>query len=542
MAKIQIDKHLVFTYEYNPYKEMYWDKLSEQVLDKYGDQEFDDYKLVDDCLNDCFVFFISEFESILSEISNFKFFCYVFTLHEDSLKLMIKERSKELDLFKMIDEAGFAAYRRIVKVILEQGCLKDLEWGQLSAALVTQFDETLHRLFYLGRWMYNIADNIAYHRMLNGAYYIKFEDGDLIIHWKNNYGTLLSHLMKYFSKGYETDVVDGTGTADLRAELEKCYGINYNAVFGLVFQIKKHHSHNLCQTIEPYLLPQNIKENFKNLSGQDVDALYEGLTISRNNCLSLTETILKPYCTQRFLFRPYLVYTIGNEPRLLTSEDKFAESMYVLATNAIQWNTLNPEWENNKCLRAYKTRKGNEHDKHLEDKIEGVMLQHKIPFARNIKSFMTETSQNLNIDNSTCGEIDFIIIDIARTKVIVADSKYNKARYEAVGYRQDFSNFNDKNVPQLCRKVKWISSNLSIVDIHFKKLYPNLNIDLTEFDVMGLFLINTPTFYMFCSDYLTIASNYFEEYILGKEIYPQINIEITPGVFKAYPYPYFKNH
>ncbi|SFQ62522.1 hypothetical protein, partial [Flavobacterium akiainvivens] len=429
-----------------------------------------------------------------------------------------------------------------VQITLEQGCLNEMVWGELSDALIAEFDETLHKLFYLGSWMYNLADNIAYHRMLAGAYYIKFEDGDLVIHWKNNYGSLLNHLMKYFSKGYETDVVDAGGTTELRAELEKCYGINYDVIFGLVFEIKRHHSQRVCQTIEPGLLGQNIKANFKNLNDHDVDALYSGLTISRENCLSLTETILKPYSTQRFLFRPYLVYRITNQLRLLTSSEKFAESMYVLATNAIQWNTLTPEWESNKSLRAYKTKKGNEHDKHLEDKMQSVLLAHKVPFARNVKSFITQTSHNLNIDNSECGEIDFIIIDTARQKVVVADSKYNKSRYEAIGYRQDYSNFVTKNVPQLDRKVKWISLNLPIVNIHFKKLYPNLNIDLTEFDVMGLFLINTPTFYMFCSDYLTIASNYFEEYILGNEIYPAINIETAPGVFKNYPYPYFKNH
>jgi len=541
MAKIQIDNSLVFTYEYDPYKEIYWDSLTGKIQAKYGDQMFDDYHLVDKCLNECFNFFVREIEEILSKISNFKFFCYVFKLHEDSLKLMIKERSKQIDLFRTINESDFAAYRRILKVTLEQGSLNDLEWGEISEELIIEFDKTIHRLFYLGSWVYNIADNIAYHRMLNGAYYIMFEDGDLVIHWKNNYGALLTHLMKHFSKGYETDVVDGSGTSELRAELEMCYGIEYDLAFGMVFELKRHYSSNLCQTLAPAILAQNLIANFQGLGQHEADALYAGLILSRNNCLSLTETILKPYSTERFLFRPYLVYTINNEPRLLTSEEKFAESMYVLTTNAIQWNTLSPEWESNRCMKNYKTRKGDEHDKHLEDKMQAILLKKRVPFARNVKSFLTNSSQNLNIDNSECGEIDFIIIDLTRNKIIVADSKYNKARYEAVGYRQDYTNFTKKNVPQLTRKIKWIAANLSVVDVHFKKLYPNLNRDLTKLEVIGLFLINTPTFYMFCSDYLTIASNYFEEYISGEDIYPEITIEIAKGIFKKYPYPYFKN-
>jgi len=539
MGKLHILQHTVLTYEYTPYKEIYWDELTKFVISKYGNQAFDEYNLVDECLNDCFAFFVDHFESLVSSITNFKFFCYVFKLHEDSLKLMIKDRNKELDLFNLINESEFASYRRILKIILEQGSKNELVWGEISHELIKEFDEIIQRLVYIGSWIYNIADNIAYHRMLKGAYFITFEDGDLIVHWKNNFGTLLLHLMSHFSKGYETDVVDQAGTKDLRAILEKCYGINYDQAFGLVFEIQRHHSTNICQTIEPWLLAHNLKSNFTHLTDNEANSIYNGLILSRENCLTITETVLKPYSTERFLLRPYLVYKINNEKRLLTSVEKFAESMYVLSTNAIQWNTLNPEWQENLCLRNYKTKKGNEHDKHLEDKIQDIMLKKKIMFSRNIKSLKTNTANNINIDNSMCGEIDFIIIDTNRNQLIVADSKYNKSRYEAVGYRQDYTNFTSKNEPQLSRKISWISKNLNIIDQHFKRLYPSSNLDLTTFEVKGIFLINTPTFYMFCSKYLTIASNYFESYISGENIYPDIKIETAPNVFKKYQYPYF---
>ena len=540
MAKINIAGQAVFTYEYNPYKEIYWNELSQIMISKYGIVTITDFDKVDECLNECFLYFIKKFEEIVFNIDNFKFYCYVFRLHEDSLKLMLKERSGELELFESIEESHFAIYRRILKIILEQGCKVDMQWGMFDATLASQFNENIQRLFYIGMWLYNISDNISYHRMLNGAYFISFEENDIIINWKNNYGILKNHLMSYFSKAYETGVVDEGGFTELRQKIEECYGIDYDKIFGIPFFLKKHFSENPCQTIEPYILPINLKGIFSSLTKDDAENIYKGLSISRDNNLSLIDTILKPYSTERFLYRPFLIYTINNEQRLLTSEDKFSESVYAFVTNAIQWNTLNPEWEKKKCLQSYMNKKGNEHDKLLEDRIENYFNSNKILFARNIKSFKTLTNNNINIDNANCGEIDFIFIDEVRKEIVVADSKYNKARYEAVGYRQDFTNFVNKYEPQLQKKINWVTSNISVVNQHFIKIYNDKDIDFTSYKVIGMFLINTPTFYMFCSNYLAVDIENFEHHIKGRDVYPDITLQLEDGNQKVYKYPYFK--
>ncbi|QXU50950.1 hypothetical protein KYG33_07865 [Chryseobacterium sp. D764] len=540
MAKINIAGQVVFTYEYNPYKEIYWNELSQIMISKHGIATITDFDKVDECLNECFLYFIKRFEEIVLNIDNFKFYCYVFRLHEDSLKLMLKERSGELNLFESIEESHFAIYRRILKIILEQGCNVDMRWGTLDAASTDTFSENVQRLFYIGVQLYMFADKIAFHRMLKGAYFISIEENNIVINWQNNYGTVEHHLMSYFSKGYETSVVDETGVSELRQKIEECYGIDYDKTFGIPFFIKKHFSENPCQTIEPYVLPINLKSEFSDLTTEDAENIYKGLSISKDNCLSLIDTILKPYSTERFLYRPFLIYNINNERRLLTSEDKFSESIYVLATNAVQWNTLNAEWRQKKCFQKYINKKGNEHDKLLEDRIEQYFKTNRILFARNIKSFKTATNNNINVDNSNCGEIDFIFIDDIRKEIVVADSKYNKARYEAVGYRQDFTNFEKKYEPQLQKKIDWVANNISIVNQHFIKIYNDKDIDFTSYKVIGIFLINTPTFYMFCSNYLAVDIENFGHYIKGRDVYPDITLQLEDGNQKVYTYPYFK--
>lgn len=216
MAKINIAGQVVFTYEYNPYKEIYWNELSQIMISKHGIATITDFDKVDECLNECFLYFIKRFEEIVLNIDNFKFYCYVFRLHEDSLKLMLKERSGELNLFESIEESHFAIYRRILKIILEQGCNVDMRWGTLDAASTDTFSENVQRLFYIGVQLYMFADKIAFHRMLKGAYFISIEENNIVINWQNNYGTVEHHLMSYFSKGYETSVVDETGVSELR--------------------------------------------------------------------------------------------------------------------------------------------------------------------------------------------------------------------------------------------------------------------------------------------------------------------------------------
>lgn len=540
MAKLNLENHLVFTYEYDPYRELYWYSLSRNVTEKFGNGDIIEIEKVDECLTFCFNFFVGEFEKIIREIPNFKFICYLFKLHEDSMELMLKERDKKLDLFSIIDEYDFARYRRILKISLEQFCKIDLNWGVINQDIVSQFDDAIQKLFYLGTWLYSIADIIADHRMLNGAYYITFEDEQIVFNWKNYFGKLKNHLLQQFSKGFETGVFDENGTVELRAIIESSFNVKYDLIFGLPFHIKKHHSNSICQTIEYKILLENLKLQYPQNSEIELKNIIEGLVLSKDNVLSLNDTILKPYSTDRFLFRPYLVYNVENDLRLLTSENKFAESMYVLSTNAIQWNTLNKEWLTNKSMKKYITRKGNEHDKLLEVKIEELLLINNIKYARNLKSFKTLSASNINIDNQICGEIDFIIIDSIRKEIIIADSKYNKARFESVGYRQDFTNFNKKYETQLSKKIEYISQNKEVVQIHFNKIFSNFNESILEYNVIGMFIINTPTFYMFCSPYLTIDKHNFEKYILGNEVYPEISLEYEQNKIVKFNYPYFK--
>ncbi|MCK4639656.1 MAG: hypothetical protein KAT33_09565 [Bacteroidales bacterium] len=539
MARIKIDGHLVLSYEHEGYQDIYWNGLSQFIIDKYGKNRYIDNETVESILVDSFGYLIDQFKNLILEETELTFFIYIFYLHEESLKLLKKIR----DGLKLtgIDENEFSRYRRVLKLILEQGCDINLKWGEFPTGdEVFRMDEKIQKLFYISTWIYGFADFTAYQKMLGNAKTIEFsEENQISIDWQNHYGAIYNDFFPRIGVDYEKAVFDNEIIGELKSAISNCFKIDYDFAGGIIFEIKKQFSTSNFQTIEPYVLPINLVMNH-NIDKSSAECFYNGLSLSRENKMSIENVVLKPYSTERYMFRPILIYQIEGVKRALIGEEKFAESIYVLATNAISWNTIPKDWNDNKCMVRFMSKKGNQHDKLLEDKIEETLIKRKFRFCRNIKSFKRPNQNNLRIDNELAGEIDFIIIDEESKKIIVADSKYNKARYESVGYRADYTNFSEKYEPQLLRKIEWIAENKIILQEHLKIIYQISNYDITEYEVDGLFFINTPTFYMLNGKYKAITLNQIEDYLIGEFNYPTFKYINSKGKEVFIDHPYFK--
>lgn len=537
MAIKQINGRTIITYEYESYQKIYWQSMSNFIIHKYGRKRFEKSDEVENIMNDCFDYLLKEFTKIISPINKLAFYRYCFFLHEESLKLIIDSRDG-YNLNDDVNEADFSRYRRILKLILEQGCdqvLFNNPKAKFSDFLI--FENIIEKLFYLGTWLYSIADHIAYQKMIGDVKAISFDQNDILIEWKNNFGKLYTYLFTNSYRDYEEAISENSLTTDLIDAINENYEIDYNFACGIIFKIQQHHSKSIYQTIEPPVLPTNLS----NYSGIDIESakqFYSGLSLSKDNKMTILNCILKPYSTERYLFRPILIYNIEGVERAFISKNKLAESIYVLASNAILWNTLPNNWLQNPKMQKFINKKGNEHDKLLEDEFQKSLQANNLKFARNVKSLKTNTANNVNIDNHLCGEIDFIILDENKNQVIVADSKYNKARYEGVGYRTDYTNFKNKYETQLSKKIQWIKQNLQLVQSHFRKIYNKPEILIENYSVIGAFFINTPTFYMYNSEFIVITVSKFNKYLQDGIINEPINIE-NEGLNYEYIYPYF---
>lgn len=539
MARVKIDGNLILSYDIEPFRSKYWGGLSEKIISNYGRQKFTEHDQVENILLDSFKYLTGEFRALLRSEDEFTFYSYVFLLHEESLELLIKIRGGLNN--SDIDENYLSGYRRVLKLILEQGCDHNLTWGKFpKGADVYRLDEKIQALIYLGTWMYTFADYIAFHKMIQNGKYIDFsEEGFIEVDWQKHYGQAYKQLFPTMMKDYEKATFDEDSLSELKLKINDCFGVDYDLAGGIIFEIKRHFSDGVIQTIEPYVLPMNLVK-MVGIDRSIAQSFYDGLSLSKENKLTIEDAIQKPYSTERYLFRPILIYQIEGVDRALVTENKFAESMYVLATNVISWNTLPIEWKEIKCMFKYMCKKGNEHDSILENAIEKTLIKHKFRFCRNIKSFKRKGQNNLRIDNELAGEIDFIVVSDQTKKIYVADSKYNKAKYEGVGFRSDHRKFLSDYEPQLAKKVKWISENKQILQEHLEIYYDLTDLEIVSYEVEGLFFLNTPTFYMFSGSYKAVTLNQFENFITGEFLLPALEVKSTEGTSIKINHPYFK--
>ncbi|WP_178989031.1 hypothetical protein [Winogradskyella schleiferi] len=538
MARLQILGHAFISYEYD-LRHVYWSEMSEKVINKFGKKVFTDNVEVEEILLFCFQYFIVKFKEIVFSENSFTFYMYVFWLHEESLKIYLQYNQGAS--LHPIDENEFARSRRILKAVLEQGCDIDLKWGEFpkDSNELNRFDEKIQHLLYAGTWLYHFADQIAYQKMIEECNFIQFDENDYIsIDFQHHYGTAYHKLFPAIGEEYERGAFELEIVHELKQKINECFKIDYDWAGAIIYEIKKHHNSkdSTLQTIEPYILPKNLAMQF-GITEDDAKLFYDGLTISRENKMSLEDLILKPYSMDRFMYRPILVYEIDGVERALVGEEKYPESVMVLATNALKWNTLPKEWLQNDCMKVFMQLKGNEHDKLLEDEVEKILIEKKTRFIRNVKSFKQKSKINVNIDNAICGEIDFLIINTKLKKLLVVDCKYNKARYEAVGYRTDDTNFKTKYEPKMLKKHNWVLNNITVVNDHFQIIYQDESIDVKGYEVETVFFINTPTFYMFNGDYKAITLSQIPDYLDGNYKYNLLSIKHDGEEIK---HPFFR--
>lgn len=93
------------------------------------------------------------------------------------------------------------------------------------------------------------------------------------------------------------------------------------------------------------------------------------------------------------------------------------------------------------------------------------------------------------------------------------------------------------------KKLNWFINNKEILSQHFQNKYVSENIDFSTYEIEGIFIINTPTFYMYNSKYRIYTIKQIEEVVLEKIIDPVFQfIKEENGEAKFYNilYPYFR--
>jgi hypothetical protein len=250
------------------------------------------------------------------------------------------------------------------------------------------------------------------------------------------------------------------------------------------------------------------------------------LQLSNTNKIALKNLVNKPHTPIRYILRPILTWRIDGVTQIIVGRESLKESLFSLVSNAIPWGIAPKEWMQRSEFKNYVRLCEDNHDKILDDKVESILKPLGLEYYRGVKKLkILGVSKNLERGNDNIGEIDFVVFDTAKKIIYIVENKYLRSKHDSITWSSDYTNFREKYEGQLRRKVDWVNSRLdSLTEWH------NYGID-SSFSVIGLFVINTPTLYMFteCPYEVVMISKLEERLKNGTEQFTAF-VEMEDGI------------
>lgn len=513
----------------------YWPGLTALVYEQHGDTEIKNDSAVQAVLKACFAHLGGQFMTLIQAESRASFYLTVHEFHENSFALWkLQSEGHQLDLLP----SDLAAIRRVLKIVLEQGCAHD--WSNHADFRVEAqqhqqaYLATLERMLYLGYWAIGIADYIARSQLFPGSIGVQIQEGELSILTYQPQQEIFKYIDADLPKHGESVIVQHT-FQELKALFRQQLNIDYDRATAFL----AHKPNGLALVNPEQLLPILVQEG----AGDEATLrrFFAGLTVSAASRLSFADCILRNQDSNRYTYRPILQVTVAGEPRWLLGPRKWDESFTTLTTNALPFALCPEEWLQFPVVRQFADTLRQQHDQVLEQPLRDLLAARRIPYDANVTS-LRASGGNIPIAIAGVGEIDILFLDLANQIVYVCECKHNRARFDYPNWRRDYSNFVDTYERKLTNKVNWVGQNLGVVEEHFRALTSDSQLSLAGFSVQGVFAINAPTIYMYNGKYRAFTIHEFralldDEY---RAVIFQFENEDTGQVLEV-AHPYFVN-
>ncbi|MBL4898772.1 MAG: hypothetical protein JKX76_03875 [Colwellia sp.] len=544
-------KYRVFHGTKEPESE-YRPELSELIKSKFGVGPYTDKKEVRNVLVYTLEYFIEKFKATIHGELSLDFYRNILWFHEQATELA-HFFPHQLVHAEMPAEY-IASYRRILKMILEEAIEIDMicvEEDAVPENMMPRIEDKLNHLLFLGDMILMCTNMFAEQDMVEDvAEVITDEKGYYVFKRKHHYEAIFNHIKSDWGTHLTKAVVDDSMLADFKSALKECIGVEYdhtgNIVGALDAEFRK--QFGWCPPLEWELLPKNLSHIF----GYDeaiCEQYYRGLTLNRSNKMDLFDLVCKPYKINRYLYRPILIWSIEGRNRAFLGKNAWAESINQLDTNAIPWGKAPEEWMENKCFADYVHSKEDDHDKWLDDAVEVKLESLDVLYDRNVTSLKARKGSHKGIDIQGVGEVDFIIVVPSMAKIFISDCKHLLGRYDMVNQKNDYNAFTKPTKKKrsynqsLADKLEFFEKEREALEEHFKIITGNNELDFSDYTLEGIFIINSPTFYMHNSEYRIYTIAQIESVLKGEFTDPEFMVYVDGEDQEKMinvKYPYFK--
>lgn len=522
-------------------------ELSARIVNEFGKGPFAT-EAIPQILTFCQNYYIAKFEDLCFKETSYTYYKEIMWLHEQAAQL---RRSEHFHLLPAgLDKAYIGGYRRILKMILEQGCTVKMITGEKrDENFRNRMSHILNDLLYLGEMIFRFTESIAEQAMVEDMTDITFDANNLYhLERRHHYEFVFEHITNELEKAKDDFIIDTNGHTDFKQAILQCFNIDYDKFIEVIHILHIHFK------LEPGDCFSASKDNFikdvANHAGKDektIQQFLSGLTLCQQNRMPISTLIYKPYSLNRFLYRPFLIWMINSKPFYVLGLYSLDEAENSLILNAIPWGKYPDEWANNQSFKLHVDRKKDEHDKWLDNRVEKIIKETELMYDRNVKKLMAK-GKSVPITGKNLGEIDFLIISPVTRKILVTECKHLLGRYDMVNWRQDYEHFTKDGKTlsynsRLKGKVQWLNENFDILEQHFQLKYKNSTLSLKGYTIEGVFVINTPTFYMYNSDFRIYTYHHFKDVLLGAYVDPTFTawVEKEEGSIQYFiKYPYLR--
>ncbi|MDP4265054.1 MAG: hypothetical protein Q8941_21175 [Bacteroidota bacterium] len=491
-------------------------------------------------------YYIAEFSKITRNETSYTFYKFIFWLHEQATELNANYKHESFS--DTITADYIACYRRVLKFIIEEGCGVQMKSGEkVDAKFKKRIEPILDNLLFLGEMIITCVNLYAEQDMIEDVAEIRFNKKNLYtFQRKHHYDFIFKHIQKELAGHLKDAIVDEKGHADLNEALHVSFGINYENVCKLIGSL---HQYFKIKPGEP--LPVNWEGLTRNLHGEygvsleTADLFFRGLCLDNGNRMSLLDLARKPYNLNRFLYKPIVMWNIDSKDFAVLGAHSWDESLSQYVTNAIPWGKAPLEWMSKASFKKYVHRKEDDHDKWLDDEVESIVKEQGLQYDRNIKHLISKNG-TITLLKKDVGEIDFLIIADKTKKLLVIDDKHLHGRYDTANQKNDFSVFTEgpkSYNASMAKKLEWANANKTAIEQHFQRKYHNTKMSLNDYSIEGVFIVNTPTLYMYNSTYRIYTIRQVASVLTGQHVDPTFAIMIEEDEQETIlhvKYPYFR--
>lgn len=515
--------------------------ISNLLIEKYSKGPFSESKM-SEILYFTLNWYQQEFIKILQNENELTFYQGLFLLHEFSCAF--HQEKPNTSPVKELNVKEFAVYRRILKLCLEQACdLKLVSKVTASAEYLKSKEEIIDKLLYLGDFIFACSNLIAEQGLVEDCVDLKFtNENQFYFDHKHHYGFLINELMKSYKSHIDRAVTGENDFNDFIKASKDCLGVEYGEVLGTIQAIHNHFEAGKFALDEWFIYPKNL-ENLYGVPFEKGKTFFKGLTLSKDNKMSLQDAVYRPHNINKYLYRPLLIWNVDGKDLAFVGDRSFVESIMSLCTNSFGWDKYPPEW-NNECFKEFIKKKVILNDKILEDEAENILKDYAIIYDRNLTNLKKWNGQHLKIENDQCGEIDFLFLH--NNKIYIADCKHQLARYDMNNFKNDFYYFEVKKKSYnkiIERKLNFLTKKIKEVEEHFQVIQNDKSLEIQSYQLEPIFIINTPTFIMHNNQFRIYTLRSLEVIVQNKFVDQNYNLifdEVEEQRFLSVSYPYFK--